>query len=211
MTIFGTGVDVTERLAHHHIESAPAPRKRGGLFGRTRVRLSAVIVLAIAAGVVAWVLVGRGSTSPSTTAGPVAKAIQPVALSASGLRTFAQAVDQPIYWTGPKAGYMYELTRTTAGRVYVRYLPAGVKAGVTGSDYLIVATYPYPGALSALKAVSHGAQITIPGGGVAVIDKKYSKSVHLAFPGVAYQVEVYDPSPAVARTVAISGDVRPVG
>jgi hypothetical protein len=44
-----------------------------------------------------------------------------------------------------------------------------------------------------------------------VVDKTYTKSVHVAYPGVAYQVEVYDPSPATARTVAVSGDVRPVG
>ncbi len=201
-------VEMHEQPASH-IESAPAPRKRGGVLGRTRVRLGAVIVLAIAAGVIAWVLVGRGSSSPGT-AGPVAQPIQPVALSASGLRTLARGVAQPIYWAGPKQGYMYELTRTTAGRVYVRYLPAGVKAGVSGSSYLIVATYPYPNALSALKAVSHGAQITIPGGGVAVVDQKYAKSVHMAYPGVAYQIEVYDPSPAVARSVAVSGDVSPV-
>jgi hypothetical protein len=201
---------MTEQIGQH-IESAPAPRKRGTVLGRTRFRLSAVVVLAIAAGVIAWVLVGRGSSNSPATAGPVAKAITPVALSASGLRTLAQQVAQPIYWAGPKPGYMYELTRTTAGRIYIRYLPAGVKAGAPGSNYLIVATYPYPNALKALKAVSHGAQITVPGGGVAVVDPKYTKSVHVAFPGVAYQVEVYDPAPAVARAVAVSGNVHSVG
>jgi hypothetical protein len=203
-------LELHEQLANH-TESASAPGKRGGVLGRPRVRLSAVIVLAIAAGVVAWVLIGRGSSSSPTTAGPVAQPISPIALSASGLRTLALGASQPIYWAGPKKGYMYELTRTTAGRVFVRYLPAGVKAGAPGANYLIVATYPYPNALNALKAVSHKAQIAVPGGGIAVIDKTYTKSVHVAYPGVAYQVEVYDPSPATARAVAVSGDVRPVG
>ena len=204
-------VELHEQLASH-MESASTSEKRGGMRGRRRVRLAAlIVVLALAAGGVAWVLVGKGGSSSPTTAGPVVQPIAPVALSASGLRTLARAVPQPIYWAGPKHGYLYELTRTTAGRIYVRYLPAGVKAGAPGASYLIVATYPYPGALNALKAVAKGAQrITIPGGGLALVDSKDPKSVHLAYPGVAYQVEVYDPSPAVSRVVAVSGNVLPV-
>ena len=167
-------------------------------------------MLALVAGGVAWVLVGNSGSSPRTTAGPVVQPISPIALSAQGLRTLARAVPQPIYWDGPKQGYLYELTRTTTGRIYIRYLPTGVKAGAPGANYLIVATYPYPSALNALKAVAHGKQVTIPGGGLAVVDPTYPKSVHLAFPGVAYQVEVYDPSPAVSRAVAVSGHVLPV-
>lgn len=202
-------VELHEQLASH-MESASTSEKRGGMRGRRRVRLAALIVaLAVVAGGVAWALVGKGGSSP-TTAGPVVQPIAPVALSASGLRTLARAVPQPIYWAGPKHGYLYELTRTTSGRIYVRYLPTGVKAGAPGASYLIVATYPYAGALNALKAVAHGAQVTIPGGGVALVDTKDPKSVHLAYPGVAYQVEVYDPSPAASRAVAVSGKVLPV-
>jgi len=194
---------------------------------RHRVRLGAVIALALAAGFVAWLAIhNRSSTSSSqtsttqtsttqtsptqTTSGPVAKAIAPIALTASGLRTLAQAVDQPIYWAGPKQGYKYELTRTTTGRVYVRYLPRGVKAGAPESKYLIVATYPFPNALAALKAVADHGAIALAGGAIAVVDKAYPKSVHLAYPGVQYQVEVYDPSPARARRVAASGGIQPV-
>jgi hypothetical protein len=192
-----------------------------------RVRLGAVIALALAAGFVAWLVIHNRSSTPSsqtsttrtstkqtsttqTTSGPVAKAIAPIALSANGLRTLAQAVDQPIYWDGPKLGYKYELTRTTNGRVFVRYLPRAVKAGAPESRYLIVATYPFPNALAALKAVSDPSRIALAGGAIAVVDKAYPKSVHLAYPGVPYQIEVYDPSPARARRVAASGGIQPV-
>jgi hypothetical protein len=197
---------MTEQLGQH-VEPARAPRQRGATPKRPRIWLVAIVALTLVEGVAAC---GKSSSSSPTTAGPVAKAIPPVALSANGLRTLAGAVPQPIYWAGPKRGYLYELTRTTAGRIYVRYLPAGVKAGAPGASYLIVATYPYPKALNALKAVAHGAQITVPGGGMAVVDQKYPKSVHMAFAGVAYQVEVYDPLPAVSRAVAVSGHVLPV-
>ena len=37
------------------------------------------------------------------------------------------------------------------------------------------------------------------------------EEIHVAYPGVPYQVEVFDPSPARARTIVSSGDVRAVG
>jgi hypothetical protein len=175
-----------------------------------RLRLAAVAGAATLIGVVVWAVSGGGSSSPTAATGSSANPIAPVALSAQGLRTLARAVKQPIYWDGPKAGYMYELTRTATGRIYVRYLPPGVKAGAHGARYLIVATYPYVNALGGLRSVAGGKQIALPGGGIAVVDAGYPKSVHLAYPGVAYQVEVYDPSPAAALGIASSGGVRPV-
>ena len=45
---------------------------------------------------------------------------------------------------------------------------------------------------------------------MALVDESYPNSVHVAYPGVDYQVEVYDPSPARAREVATSGLVQRV-
>ena len=193
---------------------APGAPARGQMFRQPRIRLGAVVALAIAVGLIAWAVIGRGSSPSSTPSSaaptPVAKALGPVALSAGGLQTLAGAVKQPIYWAGPTKGYVYELTRTTTGKVFVRYLPAGVKAGAQGSNYLIVATYPFPNALQGVQKVAQGRQIDLPGGGIAVVDSKYPKSVHLAYPGVDYQVEVYDASPARALQIAVSGDVKPL-
>ena len=94
--------------------------------------------------------------------------------------------------------------------MFVRYLPAGAKVGSKQAIYLIIATYPYRNALQALKGLSDGQKLTIPGGGLAIVDKKDPKSVHLAYPGVDDQVEVYDPSPARSLRVAKSGAVPPV-
>jgi hypothetical protein len=80
----------------------------------------------------------------------------------------------------------------------------------TRKPYLTIATYPYPDALHRLRNVSHGQQVGLPGGGIALVDRNYPKSVHLAYPRVGYEVEVFDPSPARSRQVAMSGDVRPV-
>ena len=103
-----------------------------------------------------------------------------------------------------------QLTRTATGRVYIRYLPPGVNAGAPGGKYLIVATYPFTGAYRALQTLANGKGISVPGHGIAYIDPKDPTSVHLAYPGINFQVEVYDPSPARSLRIARSGDVRPV-
>ena len=193
---------------------APDPGRR-----LPRLRIGAAVAVAAGAGLGAWALVGHGgpaSSSPSTVAASppaapaaTAKPIGPVALSASGLRTLSSSVDQPIYWAGPKAGYLYELTRTSEGRVFVRYLPPGAQVGSKRQIYLVVATYPFQNPLQALKNLA-GTHVAIPGGGVAMVDAGHPQSVHLAYPGVDDQVEVYDPSPARSLKLARSGAVRPV-
>jgi hypothetical protein len=178
------------------------------------------VALAVAAGVVTWLLVARsspphsnGPSSPGTTTTKSASVtpVEPVELTAAGLRTMVKRLGQPIYWAGPLRGHRYELRRTTSGDVYVRYLPRGVKAGAAGAGYLTVATYPYPNALNALEAVAHGASISLPNGGLALVNSSYPQSVYLAFPHVAYEIEVYDPRPSVSRAVALTGRVQPVG
>ena len=86
-----------------------------------------------------------------------------------------------------------------------------MKAGTAAASYLTVATYPFNGAYAALQKVAGSKAVTIPGGGIAFVDAKDPKSIHLAYPNSNYQVEVYDPSPAKALSVASSGAVRPVG
>ncbi len=188
------------------------PRKTGAFLRQPRVRLGAAVALAVAAGLIAWAVIGSGgNSSPGTQRStPAVAGTGPVAVSPSGLRTMSSTLKQPIYWAGARRGYTYELTRTSDAKIFVRYLPPGVKVGAKGANYLIVATYPFPNALNGLKAVSKGRTIPISGNGIAVVDGSYPKSVHLAFPGVDYQVEVYDPKPATALSVATSGDVRPV-
>jgi hypothetical protein len=191
------------------VEHAPESREQAReSLRQPRVRLAAVLALVVAAVVVAWAVIGTGSPSKSssTSVNPAG----PVGLTANGLRTLAAAAGQPIYWAGAKHGYVYELTRTASGNVFVRYLPTGAKVGAKGANFLIVVTYPYANALQALENVANGRGIPLPGGGIAVVDQKYPKSVHLAYPNVNYQVEVYDPSPARSLQVARSGAVRPV-
>jgi hypothetical protein len=145
------------------------------------------------------------STAPSTSAKPTEATI-------ASLKSFAKGVGHPIYWLGPRGGVKYELTNQTSG-VYIRYLRPSAAIGAEQA-FLSVATYPFPHALEALQAVANKpdtATITLPGGGLAIYNKSYPKSIHLAFPGQDYQVEVFSPSAAQARQLVTSGRVSTVG
>lgn len=182
--------------------------------------MGAGVALVVAALIAAWLVVDRGDSTSARgtigaigttgTPGPIATGIKPAGLSARGLKALAGVVGQPIYWAGPRAGYLYELSRTTNGSVYIRYLPPGFEPGAEEGKLLIVATYPLSRALDALKKVSGGRGIDIPGGGLALVSEDNPKSVHVAFPKVDYQIEVFDPAPGRALEAASSGQVRPV-
>jgi hypothetical protein len=184
---------------------------------RPRVRLGAIVALAAGAAFVVWLVAvhkngsGSASTTTTTTTTTTVQAQPPIALTQQALAAFATALKQPIYWAGPKPGYTHELTRTTNGSVYVRYLPPGVKAADPRATFLIIATYPDANALPALEAVAKGQGFAVPGGGFAYVAPSYPQSVHIAYPNVPFQVEVYDADPAVALKVAKSGTVTPVG
>jgi hypothetical protein len=178
------------------------------------VRLGAVIAVALAAAFVVWLVVGNGghsSTAQSSAAIPTGAGTGPLAKSAEDLKSFAAAIGHPVYWAGARSDRTYELTQTNTGRVYIRYLPAGVQIGVK-KQYLTVATYPYPHAFAALKALAQNrpGAIKLAHGGLALVDKAYPKSVHLAYPGSDYEVEVFSPSPGVSRQVVASGEVSTI-
>jgi hypothetical protein len=201
-------------------------KTRGSVVARmARKRLTpwwivGIVLLVVALLALGGVLIAHSSGSSSTpttaattttTAASKAAPIGPVAMSAAALVAFAQALARPIYWAGPTRGDRYELTRTSAGNVFVRYLPPGVQVGDKRPAFTVVGTYPYAGALADLMAVPNAKRDTIAGGGIVLSTTADPKSVHIAYPGIDFQIEVFDPVPGRARLIALSGRVRPVG
>jgi hypothetical protein len=181
--------------------------RRGSLAHRPQVRVGAVVALAVAAGLVAWLLL-RGSGNSTEAKQAPARAV-----SAQELAALPSTVHHPVYWAGPKPGVTYELTRTSAGLIYIRYLPAGVDVGAK-RQHLTIGTYPVEDALGAVRAIAkrlRAKPLSLSGGGVAVQDTEHPRSVYFAYPGSRYEVEVFDPSPARARTLVVSGQVAPIG
>jgi hypothetical protein len=190
--------------------------------------LGGVVAMAVAAGFIAWLATRSGGSAPAsvpparpaqTAAGgtastrPAATAIGPIALDAEALRAVAGSLGQPVYWVGSEAGYRYELHRTTAGNVFVRYLPRGVAAGDPRA-FRTVGTYPFTGAYAATKGVAkeRGSVFrNLKGGWLAVYRPSKPTSIYLARAGFDYQLEIFDPSAARARQLVTSGRLRRVG
>lgn len=170
------------------------------------VRLGALIALGLAAFFVGWLVMNRGDDTTPAASGASAT-------SESELRSFAESVSHPVYWAGPKDGHTYELTRTTDGRVYVRYLPEGTEVGDPRARFLTVGTYPRAGAWAELKraARADGAvSLKLERGGLAVFSDARPTSVYFGYPNAKYQVEVFHPSATEARRLALAGQVVPV-
>jgi hypothetical protein len=173
------------------------------------VRLGAVIALGIAAGLGVWLGTrdnGPSSPASTTTAGPTGKTVVPI--SGSGLQTLVAALHRPIYWAGEQPGKTYELAQYANGDVYVRYLPPGARIGSTKA-FLTVGTYPVANAFSVtLRTAGQSGSVRVPAqGAVAFHSTSAPTNVYLAFPGIDYQIEVYDPSAADAKRLVEQGKI----
>jgi hypothetical protein len=135
-----------------------------------------------------------------------------VAVSADRLKALAASLGRPIYWAGSKPNFTYELTRTSDGKIYVRYLPAGVSVGAPKA-YLTVGTYPVRNAYRVTRAAGSGAnsvKIAVGGGAVAVYNRGHPTNVYLAYPGSNFQIEVFDPNRGEAKKLVASESITPV-
>jgi hypothetical protein len=173
-----------------------------------QVRSAVLVVLAIVVGVVLWLVLGGGKHKPKIKGDTVVlqKAMKP-----GQLKSEAGKLGHPIYWAGPQRGATYEFTLEHNHHVLVRYLTHGAPVGVKAAKYLIVATYFYRNAYKALKTVAKGNGHKGPGGSFIYVRPNDPRSVLIAWPHVDYEVEVYDPRPAEAQTVANNGQITTVG
>jgi hypothetical protein len=182
------------------------------------VRIGAVVAIALAAAFVVWLLVRGNDDSSSkattTTATETTTAIGPKAATPAALQALSDEVGHPVYWVGPRRNRTYELTSTTSGRIFIRYLPPGAAIGNRRADYTIVGTYPTTDALDVLRKLSKQPgekSAPVPGGGLAVYSTSSPTNVYVAFPDSDVQIEVFDPTAARALRLATSGRVAPVG
>jgi hypothetical protein len=167
-----------------------------------------VLALGVAvAGGAGWFALRGDGAAPAKRAPATGASIR-------ALASLAASVGHPVYWAGPKDGYHYELTHTTDGRIYIRYLPAGVAVGTSAPNFLTVGTYPVKDAIATVRAIGGkpgGSLLKLGAGGVAAVDPDHPLSMYIAYPGSGYEIEVYDPSPGQARQVVTSGAIVAAG
>jgi hypothetical protein len=167
------------------------------------------VALTAAAASVAWLLLRSDGGTPGI---PAANGI-PALVSQLQLQRLAASVDHPVYWAGPRPGFSYELTRTSMGRVFVRYLPHGVAAGDARPDFLTVGTYPGKRSFADLKRAANrdgAVWVGLDHGGLVVFAARNARSAYLGYPSGKYQVEVFAPSTGVARKLVLAGTIVPV-
>jgi hypothetical protein len=187
-------------------------RTGGGVSRLPRVRIGAAIAVAIAIAFVAWLLVRNNDDSSSSSG--TTRSLGPIAASQDRIRELATDAGHPVYWAGPRQGSTYELTRTSNGRIFVRYLPGDVPVGTPQAAYTIVGTYPVSNASQVLRQLAKKkgeTSFSAPHDGVAVYQDSHPTNVYVAYPGSNLQIEVFDPNPEQARALITSGDVKPVG
>jgi hypothetical protein len=173
---------------------------------RKQVRLGLAVLL-----VVALVIFGLVKLLDSDDGG---SNVGPVAVSESQLTSKAADVNHPVYWVGPQPGTdQYEFTSTEDGRVYVRYLTQGAKAGDKRPSFLTVGTYSVPNAKDALqRAAEGGSKAVQPGQGFSLLESASGKSTYVVLDDQPdLQIEIYDPKPGNSLKFAQSGALRPVG
>ena len=183
---------------------APAPRTPK----LNPLRVGLAVAVAVVIGVVVWLVAGGSGSSSSKDS------TKPHAATQAELTQLAAKLKHPIYWTGPKAGYTYELTQTEKGNVYVRYLPQGVQVGDQRADFVTVGTYPDANPMRSIATAlkrKGTTRLSAPNGGVAVQDGAHPTSVYLGFPNSSLLLEIFAPNPTKARTIAKSGTVVPLG
>jgi hypothetical protein len=175
--------------------------------------LAAVVILAIAGGVYALTRSSDNNAStPQSLAG--VKVGVPQVVSPAKLMSFARAASGPIYWAGaPGAATSIELTDTTSGNVYIRYLTGAAAAGDPRPAFTTIGTYGLTNAYGVVYAdgkAKGATRVHVPGGGIAVTTLKAPDSVYVAFPHTNYVAEVYATSPVHALRIVLSGKILPV-
>ena len=188
-----------------HAAIQPNHHQRSSLRAGTAVALA--IVVAVAA--CAWFLANRGGTSTTSASSTTGAHIA----TQAGIAATARSLAHPIYWAGARPGMSYELTATTSGSVYVRYLPAGVKAGDPRAKFITVGTYPKPNAYAVLAAARKIASARVQTYGTNVIAVSYPNrphSVYVAHRGSSSMIEVFAPTSLGAETIVRAGLIVPV-
>ena len=168
------------------------------------VQIGILALLVLAAGLVSWLVLLRDDDSGK--GGPVAGSV-------AGLRALSRATGHRVYWAGEWKGHTYELTRGRDGSTYVRYLPQGVSLGDSRASFLTIGTYVERNAAAIVRRAARRNNVKaakVRGGGVAVANPSKPDSVYIGYPSTGLLVEVFHPSPPIARRVARSGRVVPV-
>lgn len=132
-----------------------------------------------------------------------------VCLSEDELRALISSNKIVAYWTGPIKDATYSINTTTPGQVFVRYIPKGMECGDTEPKFRVIATYNEANAYESTQQAGNqaeGVSLANTDGSIVYFSKNAPNNVYLAYPGIDYQIEIYDPDAKTAVTLATTSN-----
>jgi|TARA_B110000259_G_scaffold1181_1_gene1415 hypothetical protein len=179
-------------------------------FALRLVAIAAVVGLGI--GVGGATLLNQSQGNSPTVSGQLSGR---VALTENELLAIVSENNLVAYWSGSEAGALYSLVANTSGQVFVRYLSDGLGLEDTSANYRVVATYPQADAFAITQAAGNQANaisFVNPDGAQVFFSKDFPSNIYMAYPDLAYEIEIYDPGSGVALNLATTSmAIRRVG
>lgn len=139
------------------------------------------------------------------------------AMTENQLGDLVQAEKLTVYWTGPMAKTLYALDATKKNQTVLRYLPekSNGEAAEKITDTRVIGTYFSPSAFSdSLNVATKYTNVSFKNvdGNLVFFPKERRTGVFVAIPNSKYQIEIFDPIPGQALSVASLRDqIKQIG
>lgn len=128
-----------------------------------------------------------------------------VCLTESELKSIISENNIQAYWTGPLKDATYSLNSSTAGQVFIRYVPKGEECDDVRPNFRVIATYEEVDAFATTESAgttADGVSLLNTDGSIVYFNKNVPTNIYVAYPGINYQIEIYDPDPKEAVSLA---------
>lgn len=189
--------------SNFNLESREVEEKRekhGKFFFPLTVAVTAILTALIVLGITQQIsptLSDRTTLAAQTSGG--------ICLTESELKSIVKENEIRAYWTGPLKNATYSLNSSTAGQVFIRYVPEGEKCDDVRPNFRVIATYQETDAFSITESAgttADGVSLLNADGSIVYFNKNVPTNIYLAYPGIDYQIEIYDPDPKEAVSIA---------
>lgn len=177
-----------------------AKEKHGKYFFPLTVAVTAILTALIVLGLTQQIsptLSDRTTLAAQTSGG--------VCLTESELKSIIKENNIQVYWTGPMKDATYSLNSSTAGQVFLRYIPEGEACDDVRPNFRVIATYEEVDAFATTESAgttADGVSLLNTDGSIVYFNKNVPTNIYVAYPGINYQIEIYDPDPKEAVSLA---------
>lgn len=174
--------------------------KHGKFFFPITVLVTAVLTALLVLGLTQQIsptLSDRTTLAAQTSGG--------VCLTESELKSIISENDIQAYWTGPIKDATYSLNSSAAGQVFIRYVPKGQECDDVRPNFRVIATYEESDAFATTESAgttADGVSLLNADGSIVYFNKNVPTNIYVAYPGIDYQIEIYDPDPKEAVSLA---------